>query len=132
MPTGTTYNPPNIDAFIKSALLFNAQGMSQTVATGTTTNLDYALTDDCLLTGMEIIINNGNYGDTANLQILISGVVVDQFATNWNFPPTIDTQFDMSYPAKLLSGMTIRMAYTSTGTNNPFVAINYKLHKILF
>jgi hypothetical protein len=140
MPTGTTYNPPNIDAFIKTALNFDAQGVSTTATAGSVTNLDYELTDDCLVTGMELIVNGGNYGDTANLQIIDTtgyfsgtpGKILNQFATNWHVAPIADTQFDMAYPAKILATMTLRVAYTSTGTTNPFVAINYKLHKVLF
>lgn len=139
MPSGTTYNPPNINAFVKTALVFDAQGVSSTVTAGATTNVDYTLTDDCLITGIELIINNGNYGDTADLQIVDLtgafgagvGAVLNQFATNWNLPPITDTQFDMAYPAKILASMTLRMKYTSTGTSNVFVAINYKLHKVL-
>jgi hypothetical protein len=140
MPTNTTYNPPNINSFIKAALNFNAQGVSTTGTAGAVTNLDYTLSDDCLITGMELIINNGNYGDKASFQIVdgsgafsgTPGTVLNQFATNWNIPPTADTQFDMAYPAKIYAGLTLRIVYTSTGTSNPFIAINYKLHKVLF
>jgi hypothetical protein len=140
MPSNTTYNPPNINSFIKSALSFDAQGVSTTATANSASNLDYTLTDDCLITGMELIISNGNYGDTANFQIVDStgafsgtpGTVLNQFASNWNVPPTADLQFDMSYPAKILATMTLRIVYTSTGSVAPFIAVNYKLHKILF
>lgn len=139
MPSGTTYNPPNVTSFVKSALNFDAQGVNTTITAGQTANLDCTLTDDCLLTGIELIVNNGNYGDTANLQVVdVSGAftghpgtILMQAATNWNLIPTSNTQFDLTYPAKILAGMTIRAVYTSTGSTNVFLAINYKLHKCL-
>lgn len=139
MPSSTTYNPPNVNAFVKSALSFNAHGVKMTATAGTTSNLDYTLTDDCLLTGLEMITNDGNYGDTAVMQVLdgtgaitgVVGTVLQQVATNWNLAPSADTQFDLTYPAKILTGMVLRIIYTSTGSNNPFVAVNYKLHKCL-
>jgi hypothetical protein len=139
MPSNTTYNPPNIMSFVKSALNFDAQGVKTTAVAGGATNLDYTLVDDCLMTGMELIVNNGNYGDTMALQVIdttgaftgVPGAVLMQVASNWNITPTCDMQFDLSYPAKILTGMTLRAIYTSTGSNNVFLAINYKLHKCL-
>ena len=145
MPSNTAYNPTHTNDFEKSKLAFDGQGVNVTVTAGQTANLDYTLTDDCLLTGVEVIIGNGNYGDTGNLQIVDSGglipppyqaaypnyPVLDQFGTNWNFAPTTDETFQIVYPAKIVTGMTIRLVYTSTGTNNVFVGINYMLHKCL-
>lgn len=139
MPSNTTYNPPNVLSFVKTALQFDAQGVNSTITAGTTSNIDYLLVDDCLLTGLELIVNNGNYGDTVSLQIIDTtglftghaGYVLEQAASNWNVSPTSDTQFDLVYPAKILTGMTIRVAYTSTGSTNPFIAVNYKLHKCM-
>lgn len=138
-PSGTTYNPPNVNAFIKTALAFDAKGVKTTITAGTTSNLDYTLTDDCLITGMELITNNGNYGDTVQLQVIdisgiftgVVGTVLDQVATGWNVVPQSDTQFDIVYPAKILTGMGLRAVYTSTGSTDVFLGVNYKLHKVL-
>ena len=139
MPSNTTYNPPNTNAFVKSALNFNAQGVSTTVTAGTTANLDYTLTDDCLLTGICLITNQGNFGDTIKLQVVDTtgafsgtpGTVLLQAANNWNVVPSTDDQFDLTYPAKIYAGLTLRAVYTSTGILNVFLAVNYKLHKCL-
>lgn len=135
----STYNPIHIDDFDKSKLTFDGQGTSGTLTATRTSTLDYTLTDDCLITGVELIINNGNYGDTLSLQVVDTtgftgypaGTVLDQFASNWNVTPTSDSQFDIVYPAKLITGLSLRISYTSTGLINVFVAANYKLHKIL-
>jgi|ERR1035437_7156285 hypothetical protein len=132
MPSNTTYNPTNIGDFQKAKLLFDSHGILRTIPAGTSANLDYILTDDCLITGLELIINNGNYGDTTCLQIIDdTEMVLNQFITNWNVPPIANSQFDIEYPAKIIAGLTIRMIYTSTGSSDVFLAINYKLHKIL-
>ena len=140
MPSNTTYNPPSVDSFVKTALLFNAQGVSATVTAGSTQNIDLTLTDDSLLTGVNVISGNGNFGDYVNLEVIdtsgaftgVPGTLINQFVTNWYLAPEAQDEFKLSYPAKLLTGMTIRIIYVSTGTVNPFLATNYELHKILF
>ena len=140
MPSNTTYNPVRTTDFEKTKLNFNGQGVTSTINAGTTTNIDYLLADDCLITGLELIVNNGNYGDFANIQVIDTtgftgypaGTVLEQIGTNWYLSPSTDTQFDIAYPAKIIAGLTLRIIYTSTllvGTT--FVAINYKLHKVL-
>lgn len=140
MPSNTTYNPVNVAAFEKSKLYFNAQGVSASCTAGTSTNIDYTLVDDCLLTGLEIIVDGAKYGDYANLQVIDPtgitgappGTVILQPATNWYVATSYDEQYDLAYPAKIYTGLTLRIVYTSTGIITPvFVAINYKLHKIL-
>jgi hypothetical protein len=139
MPSGTTYNPPNVLSFVKSALIFNSQGASTTIIAGQISNLDVTLTDDCLLTGLEVVINNGNYGDYINFQVVDptgftghpAGTVLLQPASNWYVAPVYENQYDIVYPAKIVTGLTLRIIYTSTGSSNVFLAINYKLHKCL-
>jgi len=139
MPTNTTYNPPNMMSFVKTALNFDARGFSTIVTAGTTSHIDFTLTDDMLITGAWVVTNNGNYGDTASLQVIdtngtftgVPGTVLNTFMTNWYLPPQTSEQFDIAYPAKIFAGLTLRIIYTSTGSNNVFVAINYKLHRVL-
>jgi hypothetical protein len=133
MPSNTTYNPPNIYSFTKTALLFSARGISTTVTAGSSANLDITMTDDCLLTGVELITEAAAFGDTLTLQVLdpTKTVVLETAASNWYISSTSDQQFEMVYPAKILAGLTLRVIYTSVGTSNVFLAINYKLHTVL-
>lgn len=139
MPSGTTYRPIKTADFEATKLNFNAQGVATTITLGTTCNLDYTLTDDCLITGAWLLSSSGNLGDTANFQVVdtsgaftgVPGTVLNQFITNWYCPATADVQFDMVYAAKVYAGLTLRLVYTSTGTSNVWVAVNYKLHKVL-
>ena len=138
MPTGTTYKPIKVADFESSKLNHNGLGTSMVIATAGTQNLDVALTDDHLLTGCWLLIENGVFGDTANFQIIdtaglftgTAGTVLNQFITGWVMPDKTMTQFDIPYPAKIYGGMTLRIVYTTTGTN-VLVGVNYKLHKVL-
>lgn len=139
MASGTTFNPNKTSDFERAKLTFNAHGVSTTITAGTTTNIDLSMTDDCLLTGAGLITNNGNYGDTINFQIVdgtggftgTPGTIMLQAITNWFTVPTTDVQLDMVYPAKVYTGLILRIIYTSTGSSDVFVAINFKLHKVL-
>jgi hypothetical protein len=133
MATNTTFNPPNNAAMIKTALAFNSVGMTAMISAGQTSNIDLVITKDTLFTGLWAIINSGNYGDHFTIQILDSNQnVLAQPITTFYVPPILNEQFDIMYPAKLISGLTLRLIYTSTGASDTFVAINYKLHEVLF
>lgn len=69
MPSNTTYNPPNVDAFVKTALNYDAIGITGTASAGSTTNIDHALTDDMLLTGAQVLTNTANFGDSLTFQV---------------------------------------------------------------
>jgi hypothetical protein len=136
----STYNPVAVADFEKTKLNYNGKGVNTTIPKGTSVNLDYTLTDDCLLTGVWLIIGRGNYGDSLTVQVLDpnniygygAGAILNTFVTNWYMPPSSATQIDIPYPAKIITGLTLRVIYTSTGTvDDPFLAINYKLHKVL-
>lgn len=136
---GSTFNPTTVSAFDKSKMTFDAQGVSATITAGQTANIDYTLTDDMFLTGSWFVTNNGYFGDTVIFQVIDptgftgypAGTVLNQFITNWFPIPSTDIDLDMSYPAKILGGMLLRVIYKSTGTMDVFVGVNYKLHKIL-
>ena len=140
MPSNTGYNPVSSQDFEKSKLQFNGQGVKATVTAGQVVNIDYTLTDDCLITGAWFVTDsNAAFGDSASFQVVDTtgitgypaGTVLNQFVTNWYMYPNSSEQFEVPYPAKLMAGLTVRLVYTSTGTNNVFVAINFALHKVM-
>jgi hypothetical protein len=133
MPTNTNFNPRNINEFEKSKLLKNAIGVSTTAAFGTTTNLDLLLTDDVLVTEGVLLARNVAQGDKVSFQILMGEMVLNQFITDWYLNPDSTNQQTpkSSYPAKLPAGLTLRVIYTSVGTEDVWIAVNYNLEKIL-
>lgn len=139
MPANTTYKPARVGDFEASKLNYDARGVSTTIPAGTQKDLDLVLADDSLITGAWMIVHDGYFGDTANFQVVdtagaftgVPGFVLNQFVSNWYLPPTANEQFELVYPAKVYAGLTLRLVYTSTGPSDVFLAVNYKLHKVL-
>lgn len=134
MPTNTLFDPKNLNEFEKSKLNKDAKGVSVTIPAGTTTNLDMTLAHDYLTTGGSCIVIGAAQGDTVDFQVIhpVYGVV-NQFITNWFINPTtsyqeIPTSF---YPAKLPTGLILRVVYHSVGLANVWIAVNYDLEKVL-
>ena len=110
---------------------FRGLGISGTATAGATTNIDHVLTEERYLSGGRVILEDHVLGDYASLQIVHPTYgVVDTFAENWYFSPSND-QGDIirNYPAKLPAGLTIRIAYTSTGVTDVIVMVNLFLDK---
>lgn len=141
MANNTTYNPDNINAFVKSALHYDAIGVTGAAVAGTSTNIDYILTNDMLITGAQVLSNISTFGDSLTFQLVDvnnvlgygANLVLNQFVTNWQLRSDSQEQIHLNcnYPAKIISGLCLRLIYTSVGSANVMVAINYELHKIL-
>lgn len=135
MPSNTTYDPINDTYYDKTKMEVNRQGIIQTITIGQTENIDFTLTDDMLFDGARVLVKNGIFGDSMDLQIVHPSLgVLVQFVTAEPISGNSELQMDFTsrYPAKLLSGLIIRLTYHSTGAvGNPRVAIGYSLHKIL-
>lgn len=142
MPSNTIYKPLRAAELDANKVNANAQGATGSLAFGSSNvNINLLLADDCLITGVVFFVNNANFGDFANLQIVDTagilappGTVLMQVATNWYVCPNELTNIDFQYPAKVYTGLTLRLVYSSAGTpggGNTNAYINYKLHKCL-
>jgi len=62
--------------------------------------------------------------------VMPDGVLLDEFGSSWYVADDIQCQPDVitPYPARLLTGMTLRVLYTSTGDTNVNININAYLH----
>lgn len=135
MPTGTRFDPPNSNYFDKTKMNKDAKGVSTTVIAGTTTNLDYTLTDDVLIAGgTNFLAKGAAQGDTVDFQVVhpVLGVL-NQFITSWYVNPDKTDQSvpPSNYPAKLFAGLILRVVYHSTGAENVWIAVNYNIEKVL-
>jgi hypothetical protein len=134
MPSNTFYNPQNIKDFEKTKLTKDASGISGIALAGQVTNLDYTLTDDSLLITGKLLVSGASQGDKVSLQILApNNTPILQFITDW-FVDTNKISQDgpvSNYPAKLTTGLKIRLIYTSTGASNVWVALNIDKEKVL-
>lgn len=137
MASNTGYDPKNILDFEKSKLNKHAVGITATLTRGGTTNIDYTLTDDVLIAGGTVVlVKNADWGDKMSFQVLSSGVVINQFVTDWYVnPESIDQVIPTSnYPAKLFSGLVLRIIYVSSASGldpTPEIAINFNFEKVL-
>lgn len=133
--SASTYDPANTDQFEKSKLLLDIRGVIGTATHNATTNIDFDITDDELLTGATVHVQNSTFGDYIDIQVVhpIAGVV-GQFVTSFYVNSDVQKQIDFEnkYPAKIVSGLKLRIVYHSTGlVLDPKVAVNYVLHKVL-
>lgn len=121
---------------------FNGQGVKGVVDANTTASIDLKMLDDNFITGGMLSVKDAAFGDTVTLQVIDkdnilgygANVVLRQFITNWYIMSDTQLQLnlDLSYPAKVLSGLYLRAVYTSTSESvSPVVVINYYLHKAL-
>lgn len=136
MPTGTGFKPVRTADFTADKLLYNGTGVSGTAALGVITNIDYVLTSDVLITGMQLMTKGSVFGDNVSFQVIMPGTtpaVLNQFVTNWQLRDDAQQQIskELSYPAKIVAGMALRLVYSSVGAVAVKIGINYDLHTVL-
>lgn len=134
---------------------FRGKGFSGTATSGTTTNIQYKLTEERLLNGLELLIKNHVTGDKVHFEVVDvdyayagifypatyngtawsiaapTGVVLDRFAEDWNLSEDVKRQgpYLLSYPARIYANLYLRVVYVSTGEQNVDVRVNAFLHK---
>lgn len=139
---GSTLVIRNNEQFTASNVNANHQGVLGTAAPGVATNIDYVLVDDCFVTGAILFAKGAAWGDTLTLQVVDvsnmygrgAGFVLGQYVTNWALRTDSELQFDQNstFPAKVITGLALRVVYSSTGAVAVPLAVNYKLQKALF
>lgn len=136
MPSNTTYKPTKTEEFQSDQVNFNGMASFGSASESQTTSSDLTLMDDHLMTGGNFLVKNGKFGDKIKLQVVHPTYgVVNQFVTDYGVQSDSEFQFslDLSYPAKLATGLKLRVVYISTSeVGQRDYCINYLLHKILF
>jgi len=129
----SNFNPISVNDFDKNKVSSANKGVETVATAGASTNLDLTLTDDVLLTGLQVIAQGSVFGDNVDLQVLMGSTVVAQFGTSIYLPSDEDIKLneEAKYPAKIPAGLTLRLIYNSIGMTNVPVAVNYRLHKVL-
>jgi hypothetical protein len=130
-----------IDHFDSFRVNFKGKGVAGTVTAGQTGNIDLKLTERRFITGLQLLLKDHTWGDTAKLQIVDvdnilgygAGTVLAEYATDWQVCSDKQDQgiFSVPYPADIATNLYLRVAYTSTGGTNVGVRVNYFLHKAL-
>jgi hypothetical protein len=121
-------------------LQFAGAGVAQTHTNSSTTNCDHKMPGDRYFNGIEIMLKDQNWADTANMQVVDvddimgygAGTVLSTFAANWRFDDTVCNQgvFLLNYKATILKDLYLRIAYTSAGGTDVKANYNFFLHEI--
>lgn len=134
MPSNTIYDPKNVNEFEKQKLNKDATSVSATVPAGTTVNIDYEFAHDSLVMTSVLLVDGAERGDSVHLQVVhpVAGVVF-QPITNWLIDPTVVKQHTpiANFPAKLFTGLKLRLVYHSTGATDVWVGFNLDKDKVL-
>jgi hypothetical protein len=107
-------------------------GFSGTADYGTTTALDYTLSAERWIDGVELLVSGAAQGDYVNFQVVHPQAgVLDTFGATWyvDHERCKQTVVVLSYPARLVAGLIIRVSYVSVGTADVWVAANLRLHE---
>lgn len=130
---GSTFDPQNETQFLKSKVQINFVGVRDQCLAGQTKTLDYTLTDDHLLVGLMVACKGHVFGDYMDVTVMVGEAVVGSFVMNWLVfdDQQLQVNEQAKFPAKLLTGMKIRVTYHSTGGAPVDIIVNYKLHKVL-
>lgn len=136
MATNTIYNPQRKSEFVKDNLQFSGQVIYFECLPSTNTFSDLLLTDDYLLTGGRLLVENGNLADKLYIQIVHPTLgVLNEFISGYRISPDTSLQLDLDldYPAKLSAGLSIRARYISdVATPTRKIALNLYLHKVMY
>jgi hypothetical protein len=136
------YAPTSSSQYSSKDLNANFKGNLFSATAGNVTNNDMLISDDHLIDGATLICINAAIGDKMTMQVVDkdnvmgygANVVLGQYVTDWYVNPNESKQLDFqsAYPAKIYTGLYLRLIYTSTGSTNVDVIVNYRLHKILW
>lgn len=131
-----------VDVFASDNVSANNQGMMAIIPAGKVTYVDLKMLDDNFLTGGILRTLNTQFGDYVDLQVVDvdnilragNNIVLAQYCTSWYLRSDSQEQLNetINYPAKVLSGLYLRLVYHSVGLENVTVTVNYRLHKALY
>lgn len=127
--TNTSFNPDTVEQFSKGSQEYKGQKSFATVSAGETLNIDFIITEDTLITGARVHSHGACEADEIKFQVLSGSNVVTTFIDWYIMNENIDK--DLTYPAKLTPGLTVRAIYKNTCLVLPTnVYINYYMHKV--
>jgi hypothetical protein len=131
----SSYKPLKVSDFQSDCVNFNGMSSSGSAIENQTIASDITMTDVHLLTGGNLLVKGGKFGDKIKLQVVHpTAGVVGQYVTDYGVQSDNEFQFalELTYPAKIETGLKLRLTYVSTaevGTRQ--FCINYSLHKII-
>ena len=122
----------------KTGYIFNGRGTTQQVTASSTTNINYTIPTGTFDMDGVTLVNTENM-DKATMKVLddssgtysgTANAVLNTFATDWNTVKDKCSEM-MPYPARVYTGMVIRVEYTETNGNAKTIGMNIRLHKVV-
>lgn len=115
---------------------FRGHSFTDTVATNTTKDIDYLVSAERWINGGRLIIDNIGSEDKLTFQVVDkdnvfgygAGVVLDEFIKDFYVPATGSLEVALAYPARIYTGLYLRLKYTSTHASGCTVKCNLYLH----
>ncbi len=136
--TGSTYLPARWTDVEASKIRPNVIGIQATITGNSVQTVDTLVLDDMLIRGVEFLSTNANFGDSLTIKIVdIDGVyapantIVSVPVSNYVVPINNYSSYDSVAPMKMLGGLYLRIVYTSTGSTNVSLGINFLFVKLL-
>lgn len=103
---------------------FRVQGYSGTAAANSTTSLDFVIADERWISGGELAVKGGHWGDTFTLKVVDvdntqgagAGYVIRTLVDNYPVRDDVQLQIniDMPYVSLIPPGLYYRVVYTNT------------------
>lgn len=115
---------------------FRGASFKDTVATNTTKDIDYLISQERWINGGRAIIDNIGADDKVTFQVVDkdnilgfgAGTILDEFISNFYIPQDGNLEVRLAYPARIIAGLYIRLKYTSTHVSGCTLKCNLYLH----
>lgn len=115
---------------------FRGASFTGSVATNTTTDIDYKLTAERYINGGRLLVDNIGNDDKVTFQVVDkdnvlgygAGTVLDEFIKDYYIPTSGNLEVRLDYPAKIAANLYLRLKYTSTHASGCNIKCNLYLH----
>lgn len=118
---------------------YKVQGFSGSAPVNTATNIDWKFPEARYLTGGQLLVNGGSWGDTVKVQVVDvdniygfgAGAVLGEHVSNFMINPAVCLQISIECPyvALIPANIYIRIRYTNTSLSTPVsIAMNMFSH----
>lgn len=119
-----------------SGFRFRGASFKDSVPANSTKDIDYKIIQERWINGGILIVDNVGPNDTITFQVVdkdnILGygfnIVLDEFIKDFYIPQDQKLEIELSYPAKIIPGLYLRLKYTSTHNDGCTVKCNLYLH----
>jgi hypothetical protein len=115
---------------------YRGQGFDFSAAAGGVTEFDLLIPEERAIDGSELWISSTTFGCKADFLVVDkdgimapAGTVLDQFAYGWNIYPNSENAKRPGYPARIYSGLYIRVRFDNPSASAIHVYGNLRLHE---